>query len=235
MNRKNNTERIKIAASMSCADFKNLGDEIRALEYAGIDILHFDVCDGYFAPTFLFSPMILKSLRQLTGIMFDVHMYCKYPSRYIDEFARSGADLFTVHIEMEEDCRDVLKKVRDSGMKAGIAVLPASLIAEDIGEVLTDVSMAVANTVGPAYPGQEFNIKGLENMRILRRIATQMGTGLDIAADGGVNETNLEKIVESGANVFIMGSTGLFLGDKDYTGRIKSFRRRVDSIIKDKN
>lgn len=225
------SKKIKIAASMACADFKNLEDEIKALEDAEIDLLHFDICDGYFAPTFLFSPVILKSLRPLTKIRFDVHMYCKHPSRYIDELACSGADLVVIHIEIEEDYKEVIKKILDLGLKAGIAILPGSKIPGDISDILTDISLIVTNTVGPAYAGQKFNNAGLVNMKEFDEIIKCTGRDLDIAADGGVNEKSIKAIVNSGANIFILGSTSLFFGSKDYSKKVKLFKNIVNNIL----
>lgn len=222
-------KRILITASMACADFANLGEAVRALELARVDALHFDFCDGHFAPTFLFSCPILRSIRPLTNLRFDVHLYCEYPSRYLDELASSGADLAVVQVESKEDYRNVINRVREKGMKAGVGILPETPVPHNVKEVLPYVSLVIANTVGPAYAGQRFDVRGLRNIEHLSEIITTHGYGADIGADGGVGIETLDALLGAGANLLICGTRSIFRTDLDLTEAVKSFRKEVES------
>lgn len=212
---------------MACADLANLGQAVRKLEKAGVDLLHFDFCDGHFAPTFLLSPPILRSIRRLTSLRFDVHLYCDYPSRYVDELAGCGADLVAVHVESKENCRDVVSQIRRKGMKAGLAILPETAVPASIEGVLADVSLVIANTVGPAYPGQEFDRRGLKNIKRMSDIIKTGPWGGDIAADGGVGLKTLDELLNAGANLLIGGTTSIFRPGKDPADGVKSLRKRI--------
>jgi ribulose-phosphate 3-epimerase len=228
-------KKIHFSASLACADFKNLGMEITELEKAGIDFFHFDICDGHFAPTFLLSPIIMSSLRSLTNLRFDAHLYCNYPSRYIDELSLSGADMIIVHIESNEDYRVVVNKIRSKGLKAGLAILPDTEIPGDIVEIFPFISLFIANTVGPAYAGQPFNPNGLDNLKKISEIISNKSTGsgdfaMETGVDGGVNLDSVNGILNSGANHLVLGSTGIFKKDKDYGKELKLLSDRINAI-----
>jgi len=225
-------KKIKLSASMSCADFRNLEKEINLLVRAKIDVLHFDICDGYFAPTFLFSPIIIKALRSVTEIRFDAHLYCEYPSRYIKELACSGVDTLIVHTESKENYKNVIKKIIDLGLKAGMAILPNTTVSMDIVDILPNVSLVITNTVGPAYSGQIFNPKGLINMQKINEVIRNgKYKNIEIGADGGVNMGNIEEIIASGANLLVLGSTGIFFNDKDYIKKVNSIKSKIKDIL----
>jgi len=215
-------KRIMMAASMSCADLSNLGKAVKVLEAAKVDALHFDFCDGHFTPTFLFSCPILASIRSLTTLRFDVHLYCEYPSRYLDELVSCGADVVIVQVESKENYQDVIKKIRKKGMKAGVGILPETSIPENIKEVLPEVSLIIANTVGPAYSGQPFDRRGLRNMREVSEIIAKSGYKVNIGADGGVRNETLDVLLDAGANFFVCGSKSIFRDGL-------TFRKEVES------
>jgi ribulose-phosphate 3-epimerase len=214
---------------MACADFANLGGVIRTLENVeALGALHFDFCDGHFAPTFLFSPMILRSLRPLTRLRFDAHMYCQYPSRYLDELAECGANCVIVQVECSEDYKDVVGRVGQKGMDPGIGILPWTEISPDIEEIAPAASIIVANTVGPAYAGQRFDPRGLHNIRKLRNMSVSRGWTIDIAADGGVNIDTIDSLLHAGANFFVLGSSSVFRQGLDLGESISLFYREIE-------
>ncbi len=220
---------IQIAASMSCADFLNLGQVVRSLESAKVDVLHFDFCDGHFAPTFIFSGVILRALRRLTALRFDAHLYCEYPSRYLEELHDCGTNLVVVQVESTENYRDVIKKILNKGMKAGIGILPGSSIPANIEEVLPQVSLIIANTVGPAYSGQPFDVRGLRNMRNFDKIIAAKRFEIVIGADGGVTINRIRLFSSAGASLLVCGSRSIFREDVSLVEAVTSFRREVDS------
>lgn len=218
---------ILIAASMACANFKNLEKTIELLEMAKVDILHFDICDGSFAPTFLLSPIILKSLRPLTNLRFDVHLYCEYPAKYLDEFIECGADLIVVHVESKDDYQICIKKIKEKGIKAGIGILPNSKIPENLFNVLDDISLIIANTVGPAFQGQPFNVKGLRNIQQLNDIKLLKKLKFDIGADGGVNFTTINELIRAGANLLMCGSSSIFVNEYDIISNVSKLKNQI--------
>ena len=221
-------KRIRIAASMACADFSNLGKTVKALELAKVDALHFDFCDGHFVPTFLFSCPVLRSIRSLTTLRFDAHLYCEYPSRYLDELLSCGTDLIVIQVESKEDYQDVIRRVRKRGMKAGVGILPETTVPKDIEEIFPDVSLIIANTVGPAYTGQPFDRCGLENMKRLNEILMTGGYEVDIGADGGVSVGTLDVLLGAGANFFVCGTKSIFCPGLDLTQAAEAFRKDVE-------
>ena len=216
---------------MACADFRCLANTIEVLEKADVEVLHFDFCDGHFAPTFLFSPIILKSLRPITSLRFDAHMYCQYPSRYIDELESSGVDIIIVQVEAKEDYRKAIQKICNKGLKAGVGILPESSVPSNITDVLPKVSLIVPNTVAPAYYGQPFNRKGLANMKMISSLIRKYKYDIEIGADGGVGAKTLKDLLESGANLLICGTTSIFGPDKNLNEEIEKIRETAERYL----
>jgi len=223
------TRSIQIAASVACADLAHLARSIGELEAAGVDALHFDFCDGRFAPTFLLSCLVLRSVRALTALRFDVHLYCEYPSLYLDELANSGADTVIVHLESREDYRDVTRRVRQLGMKAGCAVLPATAVPAGLEEALPGLSLVIGNTVGPAYPGQAFDVRGVRNLETLGEIVARRGYETSIGADGGVSVETLDALLCAGVDQLVCGTSSIFRPRVDLGEATRAFRAEVQS------
>lgn len=222
---------VRIAASMACADFANLGQVVRDLELAKVDVLHFDFCDGHFAPTFLFCCPILRTLRPLTALRFDAHLYCEYPSRYLEELYDCGANLVIVQVESKENYRDVIKKILRKGMKAGVGILPGSCIPVDIEEILPEVSLIIMNTVGPAYSGQPFDARGLRNMKNLQKIIVTGRYETAIGADGGVTINRIGSFISAGVSLLVCGSKSIFCDDVKLVEAVKSLRNEINSRV----
>ena len=212
---------------MICADFKNLGNTINTLERAGLDTLHFDFCDGKFAPTFLFSPTILKSIRHLTGLRFDAHMYCEYPSIYLEELKQSGVDLVIIQVESKEDYREVILKIIKKGMKAGIGILPGTKIPKNIQKVFNNISIIMINTVGPVYSGQSLDNRGIKNLHEISNLVKKYNYEIDVGVDGNVNINSLEQIFKAGANFLVCGTTSVFNKNSSPSKELKKLYKYI--------
>ena len=221
----------KISASLSCANPINIKEDFNKLEKSDIDAYHIDFCDGVFAPTFLLNPAVVNALRPLTKKRLDVHIYGHHPSYFLEELKESGADAVIVQVETEgENYLDTLRGIRKLKMIAGVGILPTSTVPANIEDVLQLASIVVANTVGPAFAGQKFLPKGLENMRKIFNIAEGLGLHIEFIADGGVSKETLPLLLESGANHFVLGTSSLFFDDQ-FEKNVSEFRSHINAVI----
>jgi ribulose-phosphate 3-epimerase len=194
-----------ISASILSADFSNLGQQIRDAEKAGVDWLHFDVMDGSFVPNISFGIPVLKSIRPVSHMVFDVHLMIDNPLRYVSEFRDCGADVITVHLEAEKDIKKCLKKIRDSGAKAGISIKPGTAV-ERIYPLLPFVDLVLFMGVEPGFGGQKFNPKVLPKIKKLKKRLVEDDADVMVEVDGGVNSDTIAAISLAGADVFVAGS-----------------------------
>ncbi|WP_195953743.1 ribulose-phosphate 3-epimerase [Clostridium saudiense] len=194
-----------IYPSVLSADFSILKDQIRELENNNIKTIHVDIMDGKFVPNISFGFPILKCIRDLTNLKLDVHLMIEEPIRYIDEFAKNGADLITVHIEGNYHIHRVIQEIKNKGIKAGIAINPGTPIGA-LEEILPLVDLVLVMGVNPGFGGQVFIEKSLKRIGELKRIKEENLFSFDINVDGGVKESNFETILEAGANNLIVGS-----------------------------
>ncbi len=201
----------KIAPSILSADFNRLGENIKAVESGGIEILHIDVMDGCFVPSISFGMPLIKSIRKETDLFFDVHLMVDEPVRYIDDFKESGADSITIHKEACKDPADTLKRIRESGLKCGIALNPETDI-ESITELLPFTDMVLVMTVHPGFGGQQMILPALEKVNALCEIRNNKSLNYKIEVDGGVNRDNIEDVIKKGADIIVAG-TAVFKGD----------------------
>ncbi|MEA4907990.1 MAG: hypothetical protein GYA17_05775 [Chloroflexi bacterium] len=200
-----------LSASLSCANPICIKEDFERLERSDIDVYHIDLCDGVFAPTFLFNTAAIRALRPLSPRRFDAHLYCHHPSLYVEDLRQSGVDVVIVHVETAgEDYKQTIRMIRDAGMAAGLAILPTTQVPDGLEDVLPLVSIIVANSVGPAFAGQKFNPDGLRNMRTLSTRAQAMGLQPEIAADGSVSSARLPMFLEAGCNHFVCGTSSVF-------------------------
>lgn len=194
-----------LSPSILAADFAKLGEQMQETENAGAEYLHFDVMDGLFVPSISFGMPVLQSIHNLTDQVMDVHLMIKEPIRYVEEFAKAGADIITVHYEACEDVKATLVKVKECGKKTGISICPDTPV-EVLDELMTEVDMILIMTVHPGFGGQKLIPETVEKVRKLRQTLNEKGLTTDIEVDGGIYATNVKEVLEAGANIIVAGS-----------------------------
>ena len=210
-----------LSPSILAADFKNLGQQIVDVDNAGAQYIHIDVMDGSFVPSISFGMPLIKSIRSATDKVFDVHLMITEPIRYIEEFAKAGSDIITFHLEAASDVQAVIDKIHSLGKKAGISIKPATPVSELL-PYLDKVEMILIMTVEPGFGGQAFMPHCGEKVKELRGILNDRGLSTDVEVDGGIYLSNLQEVIDDGANVIVSGS-GIFKGDieKNVTDYLK--------------
>lgn len=200
-----------LAPSILAADFKELGKEIRTIEENGAQYLHFDVMDGMFVPSISFGVPVLESIRSATKLVCDAHLMVTEPIRYVEAFAKAGADLITVHLEACEDIDATIEKIRECGCKVGVSICPETPVIS-VKELLDKVDMILIMSVHPGFGGQAFIPESLDKIRQLKAMIDAANVSVDIQVDGGIYTHNVEEVIEAGANVIVAGSA-VFKGD----------------------
>lgn len=201
----------QLAPSILAADFNRLGEQIKAVEEAGVKMLHIDVMDGVFVPSISFGMPVIKSIRKETDLFFDVHLMIMQPERYIKDFFDCGADSLTVHVEACENPGKALEEIHGAGMKAGLSINPETPI-EQIYPYVGQAEMFLVMTVQPGFGGQKFRMDTLDKIRALRSYMQKQGVSADIEVDGGIYPENVSLPLSAGANVIVAG-TAVFSGD----------------------
>ena len=200
------TSRIfEIAPSILSADFTELGEEIAAIEAGGATILHFDVMDGRFVPNITIGLPVLKSVRKKTKMTIDCHLMIVEPNRYAVEFVKAGADMVSVHVEADPHLQRTLTAIREAGGKAGVAINPATSLTA-LEESLPFADFVLLMSVNPGFGGQKFISTSIDKLRRLRQMIDERGLATRIEIDGGVDASNIHRIVESGAEIIVAGS-----------------------------
>jgi len=207
---------ILIAPSILSANFSKLGEEVKAVERSGADWLHIDVMDGKFVPNITIGPLVVKDLRPVSGLFFDVHLMIDDPLVYVDRFIDAGADMVTFHIEACDDPDATIKKIKERGKKAGVSVKPGTGISV-LDDLIEKVEMVLIMTVEPGFGGQSFMKDQIEKIKNLRKKFKG-----HIQVDGGINKETAALAVEAGANVLVAG-TSIF-GRDNYGEAIKELR-----------
>ena len=195
----------KLSPSILSADFYKLGEDIRQTEENGAEYLHFDVMDGVFVPSISFGMPVLASIKPLVKQVMDTHLMITEPIRYVEAFAKAGADILTIHYEACEDVRATLEKIRECGMKTGLSISPDTPV-EVLRVFLGEVDMFLIMTVHPGFGGQKLIPETLDKVRELRGMLNERGLETDIQVDGGIYASNIKDALDAGANVIVAGS-----------------------------
>ncbi len=215
-------KKIKIAPSILSADFSRLGDEIRAVEAAGADLIHIDVMDGHFVPNITIGPLVVKAVRPITSLELDVHLMIEDPNRYLEAFAQAGADWLTVHVEACPHLNRTISRIKELGIKAGVSINPATH-PQLLEYCMADVDMILVMSVNPGFGGQHFIYSSLEKICKIREMAEKSNKNLVIEVDGGVNEHTIAQVARAGADIVVAGSA--VFGKTDYKMRIETLRQ----------
>lgn len=203
---------IKFAPSILSADFSILGEEIKKIEKSGCDYIHLDVMDGSFVPNISIGIPVLKSIRKITSLTFDVHLMIENPREYIKAFSDAGADIITIHVEASKHLEKDISLIKSLGKRVGIALNPATSLSS-LDWVLSKCDMVLVMSVNPGFGGQEFIPFTLDKLRELKKIIYSKGLNVDIQVDGGIEEKNVKTIIDAGANIIVSGSA--FFNSKD--------------------
>lgn len=202
---------IKVAPSILSADFSKLGDEIKAIEDGGADLVHVDVMDGNFVPNITIGPVVVKSIRPLTKMPFDVHLMVQRPQDCIEDFIKAGADILTVHVEADHSPHETIKRIHDLGKEAGVVLNPGTpfSIAKDF---LREIEMLLIMTVNPGFGGQKFMPEVVPKIGEAKEYLEKEGIAIDIQVDGGITSENANEVACAGGNILVAGSF-VFKGD----------------------
>jgi len=211
-----------IAPSILSADFSRLGEEIKAVEAAGADVIHVDVMDGHFVPNITIGPLVVKAVRKVTDLPLDVHLMIADADRYVADFAGAGADWLTVHVEACPHLHRTIHQIRDLGKKAGAVLNPATSLTT-LDQILPDLDLVMLMSVNPGFGGQSFIQSSLGKIRELRRMLDAVDSHAGIEVDGGVSPATIADIAGAGANIFVAGSA--VFGQDDYQSTINELKR----------
>ncbi|MBE0426081.1 MAG: ribulose-phosphate 3-epimerase [Nitrospirae bacterium] len=215
---------IKISPSILSADFLKLGEEVKATEAAGADMIHIDIMDGHFVPNISIGPSIVESVRKITRLPLDVHLMIEEPDKYLRDFIKAGADYLTVHYEATVHLHRTVQWIKESGIKAGVSLNPATPVWS-LEYILHDIDLALLMSVNPGFGGQGFIPQILEKIKTLKKLISEKALPVLIEIDGGVNPENAAEIVSAGADILVMGSA--FFNSGDYGKIIKQLRKNL--------
>lgn len=199
-------KKVLIAPSILSADFAKMGEEVRSMQQCGADIIHYDVMDGVFVNNITFGLKMLEDIRPYTTLPIDAHLMIVHPEKYVERFAKAGADIITVHYEAcKENLKEVLALIRSTGVKCGVVINPDTSV-EAIKDVILLCDMVLVMSVFPGFGGQKFIPEVLDKVREIRAIIDDSGKDIDLEIDGGITAENVALAVEAGANVIVAGS-----------------------------
>lgn len=221
-------QKIQIAPSILSADFSRLGEEIRAVDQAGAEVIHVDVMDGHFVPNITIGPLVVRAVRQVTDKIVDVHLMIENADNYLEAFAEAGADWISVHVEACPHLHRTVSRIRELGRKAGVVLNPATPL-ESLDFILEEVDLVMLMSVNPGFGGQSFISSSLRKIDALKRRIDALGLAVGIEVDGGIGPATISTVAEAGANIFVAGSA--IYGKTDYQAVIRELRELAEAGV----
>ncbi|BBK33344.1 ribulose-5-phosphate 3-epimerase [Stella humosa] len=218
-------QKVRIAPSILSADFARLGDEVRAMDAAGADLIHIDVMDGHYVPNLTIGPGVVRALRPLTRLPFDVHLMCSPVDGLLPAFAEAGADILTVHPDAGPHTHRTVQLIKSLGRKAGIALNPATPVAA-LDHLWDDIDLVLVMSVNPGFGGQAFIASQLDKIRALRARIDAGERPIDLEVDGGVNVETAQACVAAGADMLVAGTASFTGGPDAYASNIARLKGR---------
>ena len=205
----------KISPSIMCIDFKYLLENIKKLEGIGVEYLHFDIMDGSFVPNFTLGPDFMKSVREITNIPFDIHLMIEHPENHLELFDIRPGDLVSIHQESTFHIQRTLQKIKDYGAKASVALNPATPIYS-VEDILDDIGVVLIMTVNPGFAGQKLVPASFKKIVRMKKFLIDRGyANIEIEVDGNISCENAKKMRAVGADIFVAGTSSLFIKGKD--------------------
>jgi ribulose-phosphate 3-epimerase len=217
-------ERIQIAPSILSCNFLKLGQEIMDVEKAGADLIHVDVMDGHFVPNITIGPMFVKALKLISKTAIDVHLMIENPQKYVPDFIEAGADIITVHAEADVHLMRTLDMIRSGGKKAGVSLNPSTPLSF-IEYAISEIDLLLIMTVNPGFGGQQYISSMEPKIEAARAMIRASGKKIDLEVDGGIKANNVKRVVNTGANIVVMGTEIFHSGN--YAAKIKEVRKEL--------
>ena len=221
---------IKISPSVVCADLSQLGNQVRLLDEAGVDLFHWDIMDGVFVHNFCLTPDLITACRPFTKKPFDVHMCIADPASFIPEIVATGSDIISLQYESTPHIFRAVQSIHKAGRKAGVVISPKTPLT-DLEYLLADLQMVTVMTVDVGFAGQSFLTPMLDKIRKLREMIDERHLDVDIQVDGQINDKTFKSVIDAGANVLVVGTSGLFNLDPDLNKAMSLVREKVNQIV----
>lgn len=218
--------KIQIAPSILSADLLRLEEQVKVLAAQGAEMIHVDVMDGHFVPNLTFGPNMVAALKRITDLPLDVHLMIETPDQYIEDYAKAGASILTVHQEVCTHLHRTIQAIHSLGIKAGVALNPATSLST-LENVLDDMDLMLIMTVNPGFGGQKFIPQGYHKIAKARKMIEKSGRDIFLEVDGGVNPETVENIVTHGADVLVAGSS--IFGQEDIVKAFLELREKAEN------